>query len=744
MTCITVSNPVVVPAVGNALPDDPFWLQEIRHQGSAPFSSSPSTYKVFRNVKDYGATGNGIADDTVAINSAISSGGRCGGGNCSSSTTTPAVVYFPSGTYIVSAPIIAYYYTVIIGDARKPPTIRAAPNFAGIAVIGGNQWYVNQNNFHRSVRNLVIDLTHMPASATATGLHWQVSQCTSLMNIVVEMSTQSGNMHQGIFMENGSGGFMGDMVFNGGRFGIWVGNQQFTVRNIVVNNARTAVYGMWNWGWTFQGITINNCRVGFDLATGGRSANNQTVGAEAIIDAVVTNTPIFVRCSTLSKNRLAGSLVLNNISLKNVPVAVGIVGGAIVLAGGTMIISSWGQGNIYSGGNTNSTFVQGSIHSAYKDSSLLDSSGKIFGKTHPQYIDYSADQFVSVKSHGAKGDGVSDDTEIINTIFAEYSGRYIIFFDAGVYKVTSTINIPPGSRVVGEAWSVIMGGGPYFQDQHDPHVVVQVGSKGSEGIIEITDIVFATRGPAPGAIVVEWNVHEPLGQHGACGMWDTAGTNLELAQCPKGAVNSNCFAAFLALHLTTKSTAYLEGTWVWVADHDLDGDGSSQLNIFSGRGILSESAGPVWMIGTAEHHVLYQYSLVGAKNHYMGLIQTETPYFQPKPAPPMPFVRNPQYHDPPLDPKKDMAWALWVQSSENIVIFGAGLYSFFKNYSQDRLASHSCQEHIANIDSTSSVVVYSLSTLGSIYQISMNGKGVARWGDNVNGFASTVTLWKPV
>jgi glucan 1,3-beta-glucosidase len=37
---------------------------------------------------------------------------------------------------------------------------------------------------------------------------------------------------------------------------------------------------------------------------------------------------------------------------------------------------------------------------------------------------------------------------------------------------------------------------------------------------------------------------------------------------------------------------------VWLADHDLDGDGVSQLTIFSGRGILSKSAGPVWMIGT--------------------------------------------------------------------------------------------------------------------------------------------------
>ena len=91
---------------------------------------------------------------------------------------------------------------------------------------------------------------------------------------------------------------------------------------------------------------------------------------------------------------------------------------------------------------------------------------------------------------------------------------------------------------------------------------------------------------------------------------------------------------------------FLQGTWIWTADHDLDGDGSSQLNIFSGRGILSESAGPVWMIGAgkyyfmdcifryfkltwtvyvaSEHHTLYQLNLVGAKDHYMGTIQSET------------------------------------------------------------------------------------------------------------------------
>jgi glucan 1,3-beta-glucosidase len=49
--------------------------------------------------------------------------------------------------------------------------------------------------------------------------------------------------------------------------------------------------------------------------------------------------------------------------------------------------------------------------------------------------------------------------------------------------------------MVGEAWSVIIGGGPAFSDVKNPTVMVQVGAPGSSGIMEITDIIFTTRGP---------------------------------------------------------------------------------------------------------------------------------------------------------------------------------------------------------------------------------------------------------
>jgi glucan 1,3-beta-glucosidase len=48
-----------------------FWLPNIAHQGTSPFLSDSSEYVVYRNVKDFGAKGDGSTDDSAAFNAAI-------------------------------------------------------------------------------------------------------------------------------------------------------------------------------------------------------------------------------------------------------------------------------------------------------------------------------------------------------------------------------------------------------------------------------------------------------------------------------------------------------------------------------------------------------------------------------------------------------------------------------------------------------------------------------------------------
>lgn len=92
-------------------------------------------------------------------------------------------------------------------------------------------------------------------------------------------------------------------------------------------------------------------------------------------------------------------------------------------------------------------------------------------------------------------------------------------------------------------------------------------------------------------------------------MGGAIGSNLQQETCAKksGAVNPDCKAASMLLHLKPKSTAYLENVWAWVADHDLDKSDRPQIDVYVGRSMLIHSK-KAWLRGTSsEHCALYQY-----------------------------------------------------------------------------------------------------------------------------------------
>ncbi|QRV73737.1 exo-beta-1,3-glucanase [Ceratobasidium sp. AG-Ba] len=745
---------------GHAKPHDPYWVETITRRGIAPYSDDPKNYQVYRNVKDFGAKGDGKTDDTAAIQRAISEGSRCGAG-CQASTVTPALVYFPSGTYVISQPIAAYYYTSMVGNPKRLPTLLASKDFNGTSGVidvdpyfpNNTNWYINQNNFFRSVRNFIIDTSQVPANISINGIHWQLSQATSLTNVRFEMSCEPGNNHQGVFIENGSGGFMSDLYFRGGHYGLIVGNQQFTVRNITLEKVQTGIMQLWNWAWTYQDVKIIDCEVGVNITSA-------STGSMLLVDTVVRDTPIFVATTGSSPavanvtNTSNTTIILDNVTFKNVKTGMIDGNNTVLLSGGKRkTVKHWIQGNIYQGSSTDYDYSKGTVKTPRRSPKLIDSKGKFFSRRRPEYDNHSLEQFVSVMAHGAKGDGKHDDTKAIQKVLDMYGGCKIIYFDAGTYYVTDTIKIPEGTIVVGEVWSTIIGGGHKFADQKHPRAVIEVGCEGDTKPVQMSNLVLSTRSGSAGAIVLQWNVGEPKRQSDMSGMWDVhirlggfKGSDIQVDNCLATDTEhpvKDCTAAYMGLHLTKNAAVYIEGGWVWTADHDLDDPLQRQIDVYTGRGVFIEScSGPVWIVGgSSEHFAIYQYNIVEAKNVYLGLVQTESPYWQPTPAPPKPFSLSKAYKDPALT-HGPAAWALSVTQSEDVYIYGAGFYNFFRSYNQSCLANYTCQETLVNIDKESDdIYVYSLATVGVTDMLDVNSKAVISQNDNRNGFQSNIAAW---
>ncbi|KAK4180482.1 family 55 putative glycoside hydrolase [Triangularia setosa] len=771
-----------------------FWMEDVAHQGIAAFNPD-ETYPVFRNVRDYGAKGDGSTDDTAAINAAISAGNRCGGYGCVGTTISPAIVYFPPGTYLITSPIIGLFYTQMIGDPNDIAVIKGASTFTrdGKALLDADPYlsngklnFISTNVFFRQVRNIMFDTTAIPREIWA--VHWPSAQATVIHNCVFRLSPNFEDSHTGIYMEEGSGGMLTDLVFYGGKYGAQFGSQQYTVRNLTFSGSQTAILQIWNWGFTYKSLSINDCEIGLNMSS-------PDVGSVTLLDSSFANvgTAIIVGRYNSSATGL-GSLMIQNVKYTNVPTVMEDLDGNAVLAGnatGAVFEHGYAKGNLYS---PEGPFVFQGRDIAFDQPSVLKLDDQYYERSKPQYENYPASSFLSARNYHAMGNGITDDTQALNVLFqaAASSSTSIAFLDAGFYLVTDTVYIPANARIVGEGLAaVIMGAGEKFSDVSNPYPVIQIGQPGETGYIEMSDVIVSTQGPTAGAIAIQYNLKTPtLGGKVTAdtppsGLWDVhvriggfGGSKLQVADCPitpniTNIIEPACIAGYMSMHITPSAgNLYMENNWLWVADHDIEDWNQTRIDVFVGRGLLMEGSN-IWLVGNAvEHHALYQYQLVNVTGVWMGQIQTETPYYQPNPQAPYPFTQvNTDLYDPdfiadcpttsastvdllPGDPPCAMAWALRILASKDVMVFGAGLYSFFNNYSTNcstNSAGENCQARIFSVQdgtgtglagSTTGLQVYNLNTIGSVSMLTNKGEDMAIWNQTIATYASTVGIFR--
>jgi len=85
-----------------------------------------------------------------------------------------------------------------------------------------------------------------------------------------------------------------------------------------------------------------------------------------------------------------------------------------------------------------------------------------------------------------------------------------------------------------------------------------------------------------------------------------------------------------------------------------------------------------------------------------------------------------------------------VLNAQNVLIYGGGLYSFFRNYSVDCSSAdaangfRNCQTRMFSIEGTSSVQAYGFNEVGVEWMVTVGGQDRVNWKDNLSVYPITV------
>jgi hypothetical protein len=156
----------------------------------------------FVNVKDFGATGDGVTDDTGAINRAIQ--------QIYKSTVSPTdprarrAIYFPGGTYLTSSPILIPPYARLVGDGIGSVIIKQT---------NGNQTVANVcDSSFQTGSSIGSGSTVTPQDIEVQGILFFNANAIVISPIFVIDSASNVKIRNSKFTSNVSAGFYPNLI----------------------------------------------------------------------------------------------------------------------------------------------------------------------------------------------------------------------------------------------------------------------------------------------------------------------------------------------------------------------------------------------------------------------------------------------------------------------------------------------------------------------------------------------------
>ena len=549
-----------------------------------------------RNVRDYGAKGDGVTDDTQAFIQALQSGRHQSG-----LSPSPQTIYVPPGQYLISSTLIVWANTTVVGEWTNPPTLILAPNSPGfqdgsnsqpfLVTAGGynvpdntTDWQTRTDDFNGGsnttfsiyLRDLNIQIGS--GNPGAVGIYWWCAQNTSLRNVKISAGSGYGCVYLGDW---GGQSVIANCFFTGGNLGILAtGTSQEFVRNCTFTGQNQYALLLYNGltNFTFLDDSFQNTG---PIAIGASDAYHPA--GIAMINCNFANMPN----GTFVQKPVAALLHFENMTFDAVS-AVPAFLKSVVQNG---VVTQW------SGSNTPGAFVptEGKTNSpVYHNKQWITGTNSLLNKdifpgtwNTPTFPRPDA-TCVNIKDLGAAGDGVTDDTQVILNALATYNE---IYFPNGTYVISQPITISAGQELFGEASSILATApnAPAFAyGTYSSVVTVQRNGTG-KGVV-LCGISISNQ--APGGFAVTWT-------------GDPSSVMLD------GAVDNSGITPLPVLDLE-QGGGIFEGLWV-------------QGDTLVPEGILVQSQGPTSFYQiSSEHYASYSLIVQNAAN--LLLVNWESEY----------------------------------------------------------------------------------------------------------------------